>query len=104
LAGEKSLAFKGVTSRARSAYVQIAYTNGSEAPRLAELRVNGQIATRIAFPSTGDEHTVGSITVEAPLEASGKNNVLTFTSVDNTRPGVVWIDVLPGPHEYRSHP
>ena len=78
LAGGRSVTFKAVTSTSRSAYIQIAYTNGDKAPRLAELRVNGRIATRIAFPSTGDEHTLGTITIEAPLETSGTNNVLTY--------------------------
>ena len=104
LAGERTLTFKTVTSTAGSAYIQIAYTNGDKAPRLAELRVNGEIATRIAFPPTGSEHAVGSITIEAPLETSGANNVLTFSSLGKIGPGVVWINVLAGPHEYGSHP
>jgi hypothetical protein len=104
LAGERSLTFKAITSTSRSAYIQIAYTNGDKAPRLAELRVNGRIATRIALPSTGGEHTVGSITIEAPFEEPGTYNVLTISSLGNTGPGIVWIDVLSGPHEYGSHP
>jgi hypothetical protein len=103
-AGGSSVTFKGVTSTAKSAYIQIAYTNGDKGPRLAELRVNGGTPTRIAFPSTGDEHTVGTITLEAPLEPSGANNALTLSSPCNAAPRVVWIAVLPGPHEYGSHP
>jgi hypothetical protein len=104
LADERSVTFKGITSTSKSGYIQIAYTNGDKAPRRAELRVNGHIATRIAFPSTGGEHTVGSVTIEAPLETSGANNVLTFSSPGNTGPGILWLDVLSGPHEYGSHP
>ncbi len=99
LAGERSLTFQGVASTSKSTYIRIAYTNGDKAPLLAELRVNGHIATRIAFPSTGGEHAVGSVTIEAPLAPSRTDNVLTFTSRDDPRPGVLWIDVLSGPHE-----
>ena len=101
--GERSLVFKGVTSTSKSGYIRIAYTNGDRTPRLAELRVNGHIATRIAFPSTGGEHTVGSVTIEAPLETSW-TNVLNFSSLCNTGPGILWIDVLSGPRDYGSHP
>jgi hypothetical protein len=102
-AGERSVAFKGITSESKSGYLRIAYTNGDKTPRIAELRVNAHIATRIAFPSTGSEHTVGSVTIEAPLETTG-TNVLTFSSMCNTGTGILWIEVLSGPHEFGAHP
>jgi hypothetical protein len=104
IASERSLTFKGVASTLRSAYIQIAYTNGDKAPRLVELRVNGNISTRIAFPFTGGEQTVGSVIIEAPLETSGTKNVLTFSSLGKTGPNILWVDVLCGQHEYGSHP
>jgi hypothetical protein len=101
-AGEKSVSFKEVSSASKLASIRIAYTNGDNTPRAAELRVNGRIATRIAFPSTGDEHTTGTITVEARLEKPGVNNVLSLSSVGSTGPNIAWIEVLAGPREYDS--
>jgi hypothetical protein len=69
-----------------------------------ELRVSGNIATRIAFPSTGGEHTVGSVTIEAQLETSGTKNVLTFSSLGKTGPNILWVDILSGQHGYGSYP
>jgi hypothetical protein len=51
--------FNKVSSRVRVARVRISYTNADKAPRIAELRVNGRIATRIAFPPTGSDKTAG---------------------------------------------
>jgi hypothetical protein len=103
LADERSVAFKGVASSSKSGYIRIAYTNGDRTPRIAELWANGHIATRIAFPSTGSEHTVGSVTIEAPLETSGPN-VLTFSSLGHAGPVILSIDVVSGPHEFAPHP
>jgi len=104
LASERSLTFKGVTSTSKSAYIRITYINGEKAPQLAELRVNGHIATRIALPSTGSEHAVGSVTIEAPLETEGAKNVLSFSSLGKTGFNILWVDVLSGPHEHSSRP
>jgi hypothetical protein len=103
VAGERSVTFKGVSSTSKSGYIRIAYTNGDKSPRLVELRANGHIATRIAFPSTGGEHTVGSITIETPLETTG-TNVLTLSSMCNAGTGILWIEVLSGPREFGAHP
>jgi alpha-galactosidase len=94
--------FQGVSSASKLASIRVAYTNGDATPRAAELRVNGRIATWIAFPPTGDEHTLGTVTIEARLEKPGANNVLTFSSVGGTGPGIAWIEVLAGPREYDS--
>jgi hypothetical protein len=102
--GENSISFKGVTSASRSAYIRIAYINGDPAPRRADLRVNGQVPSRIAFPSTGGEHAVGSVTVEAPLETSGRENRLTFSSAGKGGPEIQWIDLVSGPREFTGHP
>jgi alpha-galactosidase len=99
-AAERSLTFQGVTSAANSAFIQIAYTNGDKTPRLVELRVDGRIATRIALPPTGGDRTAGSVTTEAPLETAG-SNALTFTSPCAAGPGIAWIAVTSGPHEYK---
>jgi hypothetical protein len=96
--------FKGVTSAVRSAYVEITYKNGDKTTRLAELRVNGRIATRFGLPPTGNEDRLGSITIEAPLEPSGKSNVLVFSCPCATWPGIHGIAVVSGPHEYVARP
>ncbi len=70
----------------RTGYVplQIVYSNLLTSARYAELRVNGQIATRIAFPPTGSAEA--SVWIEAELNKSGPTasptqpgNVLTFS-------------------------
>jgi hypothetical protein len=71
--------FTGVQSRRGMTAVEIAYRNGSEAPALAELRINGQMPTVVAFPATAADPTPGKVTIEARLD--GADNVLTFSAV-----------------------
>ncbi len=84
----QEVSFTHVASRVSMARVRIAYTNPDKAPRYAELRVNGQIATRIAFPSTGSGSAPGAIWVEALLDRAGANNVLNFSPVCDPGPGI----------------
>jgi hypothetical protein len=58
------------------AQVRITYTNSGAEPRLVELRVNGQVATRVAFPPTGADK--GSVWVQARLDRPGTGNLLNF--------------------------
>jgi len=85
--------FTHVTSRTRVAVVQITYSNPDKAPRFAELRVNGQIATRIAFPPTGNAGVVGTIAIEALLDRTGPNNLLAFSSPCGPEPNIESIAV-----------
>lgn len=71
--------FVHVASRTRVARVRILYTNADKAPRIAELRVNGQIPTRIAFPPTGSEKVTGAIWIEALFDREGAHNTLSFS-------------------------
>ncbi|HEY1904296.1 MAG TPA: alpha-galactosidase [Terracidiphilus sp.] len=87
------LSFTRVGSRARIALVQIAYTNPDKTPRFAELRVNGRIATRIAFPSTGLGQASASIWIESLLDRDGANNVLKFSAMDDSGPTIESISV-----------
>lgn len=80
IGGHKTMTFKNVTSPDKLAAIQIAYMNPGSVPRVAELRVNGQRAIRIAFPPTGDKNAVGMITIESALNPSGAKNALTFSS------------------------
>jgi Alpha galactosidase A/Alpha galactosidase C-terminal beta sandwich domain/Alpha-galactosidase, CBM13 domain len=85
--------FAHVASRSRFARVQIAYTNPEKETRFAELRVNGRIATRVAFPSTGSSASVGVVSVESLLDRKGATNVLNFSTVCAAGPAIVSISV-----------
>jgi hypothetical protein len=78
---DQEVSFTNVSSRVREARVRISYTNAEMAPRFAELRVNGQIATRIAFPPTGSDNTAGAVWIEALFDREGANNVLSFSPI-----------------------
>jgi hypothetical protein len=71
--------FTGVRSRGGMTAVEIAYRNNGGAPELAELRINSQTPTVVAFPATAD-HIAGKVTIEARLDDS--DNVLTFSAVN----------------------
>jgi hypothetical protein len=84
----QTLNFTHVASRAHVARIQIAYTNPDSKPRFAELRVNGQIATRIAFPSTGSGNATGIVTIQSLLDRTGPNNALSFSASCNSAPEI----------------
>jgi hypothetical protein len=71
--------FTHVATRTPMTRIQVVYRNPDKTPRLAELRVNGRIATRIAFPPTGSGP--GAVTIQSLLDRSGANNVLSFSAV-----------------------
>ncbi len=77
---ERSLTFSNVAAMGQIGYLQIAYTNGEKTPIVAELRVNGQDATKVAFPSTGGGKAVGTVTVMTDLNSSGKTNTVAFSA------------------------
>ena len=87
------LSFTHVAATARVARIQIAYTNPDKAPRFAELRVNGQLATRIAFPPTGIVNATGTIWIQSLLDRTGAENVLTFSTPCDPGPGIESISV-----------
>jgi hypothetical protein len=72
------ITFTGVAAHGPWARIRIAYRNPSPAPRYAELRVNGQGPTAVAFPPT--EAGPGEISVLARFDRAGAANVLTFSS------------------------
>jgi hypothetical protein len=88
LTSGQQLSFSRVYSRARITQIQIAYTNPGIVPRFAELRVNGQVATRIAFPPTGSDDTKGTIWIESLLDRTGANNVLSFSAPSDPGPTI----------------
>jgi hypothetical protein len=81
-----ALTFSGVVSKFPVARVRMVYSNPDKLPRFAELRVNGQGMTRIAFPSTGGEGATGILSIESRLEAGGAKNVLTVLAVHDPGP------------------
>lgn len=78
--------FAGVAARGRVARVQIVYRNPGASLRMMELRVNGQDATRVAFPPTGS--TAGAVWIEANLDQPGARNVLDFSAADGAGPTI----------------
>jgi len=78
--------FSGVVSKFPAARVRIVYSNPDKTPRFAELRIHGQVTTRIAFPSTGGEGSTGMLSIESRLETGGAKNVLTFSAVHDPGP------------------
>ena len=83
--------FAQVSSHAAMARVRITYTNSSSAPAYAELRTNGHIATRAAFPPTGN--TPGAVWIQAPLDRAGDGNVLGFVAIGDAGPAIESIAV-----------
>jgi hypothetical protein len=90
---DKAIRFAEVSSRSRIAPIRITYTNPDKTPRFAELRVNGQIATRIEFPPTGGSREPGAIWMESVLDKPGATNVLKFSTPCGAEPVIQSIAV-----------
>jgi hypothetical protein len=78
------LSFAHVSARTPWSRIQIAYRNSGSAPQYAELRINGQGPTRIAFPPAGTG--LGEISILGRLDRPGAANVLTFSSPSDLTP------------------
>jgi hypothetical protein len=76
----REVRFGHLASHAPIARIEIAYTNPDKTPRFAELRVNGRVATRIAFPSTGGSGTRGVLSIQSLLDRPGEKNELVFSA------------------------
>jgi Alpha galactosidase A/Alpha galactosidase C-terminal beta sandwich domain len=87
----RSVIFTHVSATHSMARVQIVYTNPGKVTRIAELRVNGRIATRIALPATGT--TVGTVTIQSLLDRSAATNVLEFSTPSVPGPVIQSISV-----------
>jgi Alpha galactosidase A/Alpha galactosidase C-terminal beta sandwich domain len=85
------LTFSHVASPAPWARIHITYRNSTGASRYAELRVNGQTATSIAFPPAGAG--AGEISVLVRLDRPGATNVLRFSSGNDLTPVIDAINV-----------
>ncbi len=87
-AQNRPFSFADVVSKFPVARVRISYSNPDKAPRFAELRVNGEPATRIAFPSTGGEGSTGLLSIESRLKTGGAKNVLKFSALSAAAPAI----------------
>ena len=70
--------FGHVLAHAPWARVRITYRNSGNGPRYADLRVNGQDPTGVAFPPAGPG--AGEISVMVRLDMEGANNLLDFSA------------------------
>jgi hypothetical protein len=75
------------------ARIRIVYTNSGTTSRYAELRVNGRMATRIAFPPTEGGNALGAVWIEALLDRTGSANELNFSPVSDPGLRIVSIGV-----------
>lgn len=82
--------FTQVRSRFPMARIAIEYRNPDGQPRRAELRTNGNTATRVLFPPTGNK--TATVWIEAPLKTNA-DNVLNFSSDCNAGPSIASIEV-----------
>jgi hypothetical protein len=69
--------FSHVAGHASWTRIQISYGNPDKTPRYAELRVNGQPPTAVAFPPT--PAGAATIVVQARLDRADASNVLTLS-------------------------
>jgi hypothetical protein len=76
---DRPVRFAGVQARGPFARIRIAYSNPDSRQRYAELQVNGEVVTRIAFPSTGS-NGAGYVWIQSKLESGGSGNVLVFST------------------------
>lgn len=74
-----SVQFRGVHAQQPMARVEIVYRNPGSEPRYADLQVNGQWRTRIAFPSTGSGKS-GYIWIESALNQASSDNDLVIST------------------------
>jgi Alpha galactosidase A/Alpha galactosidase C-terminal beta sandwich domain len=84
--------FANVQARAPMTRIQILYSNPDSASRYAELRVDGQTATRIAFPSTG-KSGAGYIWIQSALDPGPSKNELEFSAECDPGPVIHSISV-----------
>lgn len=89
----RNVTFTHVSAAHPMARVTIIYTNPDKTPRFAELRVDGRIATRVAFPPTGGTGIRGVVSIQSLLDRPGEKNELVFSAVAGPLPGIDSISV-----------
>ncbi|WP_175813730.1 alpha-galactosidase [Burkholderia contaminans] len=93
--------FGNVTSGTYGGYLRIAYRNtGSQVAR-ANLSVNDGPTSLVNFPPSGNDGTIGTVTVYAPLTASQANSiVLSSLGSETWAPDIDSIAIVTGPVRY----
>jgi Alpha galactosidase A/Alpha galactosidase C-terminal beta sandwich domain len=76
---EHPVRFENVEGRGEMTRIQIIFTNPDQVARYAKLRVNGQIATTIAFPPSG-KNAPGIVWIQARLDRKGAANLLDLSA------------------------
>ena len=85
------LTFTHVAARAPWSRIRIAYRNSGKGPQYADLRINSQGPTSIAFPPAGTG--LGEISVLGRLDQPGAANALSFSSQVDLTPVIDSITV-----------
>lgn len=93
IGGKKALTFKDIFATAKFGYIRIAYINGGNVPIIIGLEVDSQGPTRVSFPPSGNENSVGIITVELHFDGRRQEHSLTFTSGCSAKIRLVSISV-----------
>jgi hypothetical protein len=76
---DRPVQFANVHTREAMARIRIAYSNPDSKPRFAELQVDGEVITHLAFPPTG-KSKAGYVWVQSPLATGDSGNVLIFAT------------------------
>jgi hypothetical protein len=76
-----ALRINGLTVPVRGTYTLSIFYIAGDGDRSARIAIDGTVAAVVTFPSTGDWHTVGSLTLRVNL-AAGANNVQFDNPVD----------------------
>ncbi len=84
--------FANVHARGAMARIRIAYRNPDSKTRFAELLVNGEVVTSVAFPPTG-ENAARYVWIQAKLEPDGNANALAFSTDGEPGPVIQSISV-----------
>jgi hypothetical protein len=89
--------FSNVASKASGGFIRIAYINDSDRTTWAQLKTNGGRPTTLAFPPTGSDGSIGTITAFA-LFQSGPNT-LALSRVDSSTPApaIGYMETVAGP-------
>lgn len=97
-----SVTFNNVASSTTGGYVQIAYQNKGSQSVKANLSVNGGAKTVMNFPPSGNDGTVGLVTVYAPLTLSANSIAISQIADGAAAPDIHSISVVSGPVAYKK--
>ena len=98
IGGLKSLTFRIAPLRGAK-FVQISYINRTHHMQAVEVRVDGQLPTRVLFPPTGEDVQVGRVMIEVESKQAGSVSTLLFLSPNVPGPALVSLSVLAGTQE-----